>query len=112
MAGKKDKVKDEDRFSVLVPDLEHCFLCGTTQGVCIHEVFFGSANRKISKEDGMTVGLCKEHHQGQFGVHNNKAFDTKLKQQAEKIWIEKYADGNLENGIELFIKRYGRNYLD
>lgn len=46
------------------------------------------------------------------GVHFNKQLDTKLKQQAEKIWIETYASDLPEDKqIKAFLKRYGRNYL-
>lgn len=111
MSGKKDKVKDSERYSI-VSDLTKCYVCGTTEGLHIHEVF-GGPNRDKSKQDGMCVGLCGYHHNlSNEGVHFNKPLDEKIKKQAEKIWIKEYADGDLENGIELFIKRYGRNYLD
>ena len=112
MAGKHDKVKDHERFSILVPDITRCFICGTGNGVNLHEVFYGTANRSKSKEDGMCCPLCRECHQGTHGVHNNKVFDLKLKKQAEKIWIINYANGDFNKGIEDFIKRYGKNYVD
>ena len=107
MAGKKDKIKDSERFSIIVPALNRCMVCGTDQRVCIHEVFYGTANRKKSKEFGLVVPLCYEHHQGTNGVHFNKVLDLKLKQQAEKIWLK-------ENNatIDEFIKVFGKNYLD
>ncbi len=113
MAGKHDKVADKDRFSILVPDITRCFICGTGNGVALHEVFYGTANRSKSKEDGMCCPLCRECHQGTYGVHNNKEFDLKLKKQAEKIWIMHYANASSKtDGINKFIKRYGKNYLD
>lgn len=114
MSGKKDKIKDKDRFSVLVPVLDRCSICGSTDRVAIHEVFFGAANRKKSKEDGMIVPLCYNHHLGNQGVHTVKKLDLKIKQNAEKVWIEKYTDKNISynDRIQLFIDRYGKNYLD
>jgi len=114
MAGKKDLIKDKDRFSILVPYIDRCYICGSTNGLSLHEVFYGNANRKKSKEDGMIMPLCREHHLGTNGVHNNKQLDLKLKQQAEKIWISKFTDKSLSlsDQIDLFIKRYGKNYLD
>ena len=111
MSGKKDKVKDKDRFSILVPSLERCCLCGSTYMLTIHEVFYGTSNRKKSKEDGMTVPLCGGCHSA---VHSNDKLDLRLKQNAEKIWIETYTDSSLpmEDRIELFIERYGKNYLE
>lgn len=115
MSGKKDRIKDKDRFSILFPSLDRCCLCGSTDRVAIHEVFFGSANRDKSKEDGMTAPLCWNHHNGSnIGVHFNKKMDLLLKQRAEKVWIETYTDSLLpmEDRIQLFIDRYGKNYLD
>lgn len=115
MASKKDKVKDKDRFSILVPSLDRCSLCGSTDRVAIHEVFYGSnGNRSKSKEDGMCIPLCASHHNmSNFSVHFNKDLDLKVKQNAEKIWIETYTDKELDydSRIQKFIDRYGRNYL-
>ena len=111
MSSKRQKIKDEDRYSIIVPNFKTCMICGSTSRICIHEVLYGTANRQKSIEDGLCVPLCFEHHQGNTGVHNNKVLDLKLKQQAEKIWIMTYCDSE-ENGIEKFIKRYGKNYLD
>ena len=114
MAGKKDKVKDNQRSSILVPDLFHCFVCGTTENIHIHEVF-GGANRSKSKEDGMCIPLCGHHHNlSNAGIHFNKTLDEYVKKQAEKVWIETYADDEetKQEKISKFISRYGRNYLD
>jgi hypothetical protein len=104
----------KDRYSILVPSLDKCFVCGTSNSVHIHEVFFGTANRKKSIEDGMTVGLCMTHHNGSSqGVHFNKDLDLFLKQHAEKIWIEHYCDESLseDEKIQEFIDRYGKNFI-
>lgn len=115
MASKKDKVKDRDRFSILVPSLDRCYLCGSSDRVALHEVFFGQANRKKSKEDGMIIPLCFSHHNGSnAGIHFNHNLDIKIKQLAEKVWINTYteADMSYESKIDKFIERYGKNYLD
>lgn len=90
-----------------------CYVCGTTNNLHYHHIFYGTANRKVSDEDLMGVWLCSYHHNmSNAGVHFNKQLDTKLKQQAEKIWIETYASDLPEDKqIKAFIKRYGRNYL-
>lgn len=47
-----------------------------------------------------------------YGIHFNKDLDDKVKQFAEKKWIETYASDLPEDKqIKAFIKRYGRNYL-
>ena len=84
-----------------------CFKCGTTLNLHKHHVINGTANRKISDEDGLWVYLCAYHHNGSNdSVHYNKEFALELKQIAEKRWIEFYGKDK-----ESFIKRYGRNYL-
>lgn len=112
MSSKRQKISDKDRYSILVPDLKHCYVCGTDNDIHLHEVFFGTANRQKSIEDGCVVPLCGAHHNlSNAGVHFNKTLDNRLKQQAEKIWIKTYCDSE-DNGIEKFVKRFGRNYLD
>ena len=58
----------------------------------------------------MTLPLCGSCHEN---VHSNSDLDLKLKQRAEKIWIEEYAKDleSEDDKINLFIRRYGKNYL-
>ena len=91
--------------SIVARDMERCFVCGDTQHLHIHEVFFGTANRKKSIEWGLYVPLCPEHHNmSNKGVHFNKTLDTKLKKYAQKKFEEKH-------GHEKFMEVIGKNYL-
>ncbi len=47
------------------------------------------------------------------GVHFNKKLDDMIKEQTEKLWLEKYTseECDWEERINEFIKRYGRNYI-
>jgi len=111
MSSKRQKIKDEDRYSIIVPDFKHCYVCGASGDIHLHEVFYGSANRQKSISDGCVIPLCPAHHNmSSQGVHFNKALDNRIKQQAEKIWIKTYCDSE-EDGIEKFIRRYGRSYI-
>ncbi len=115
MAGKKDRIKDSERSSIIAKDLTKCYICGSTDRVALHEAFYGNANRKKSKEDKMIFPICGPHHNlSSAGVHFNKELDLKLKKIAEKVWIANYTskDENIEDRIDKFIKRYGKNYLD
>ena len=115
MSGKRDRVKDNERTSIIVPNLNKCFVCGTDKDIHLHEVFYGSSNRKKSKEDGMVIPLCGPHHNlSSNGIHYNKILDEKVKKQAEKIWIKNYCDEELSPAekINSFIKRFGINYLE
>lgn len=94
-----------NRFSILQKE-KKCYVCGTSQNINIHEVYFGK-NRKKSIEDGCCVYLCGKHHnQSNAGVHFNKELDQQLKQDMEYQWMYYY-----NKSIDDFIKRYGRNYL-
>lgn len=114
MAGKKDKVKDVDRYSIFAKNLNRCFLCGSRNNIEWHEVFYGTSNRKKSKEDGTVAPLCYNCHRGQDGVHNNKEKDIQLKIIAQRAWEKKkMEEENLsqEEVREMFIARFGRNYI-
>lgn len=87
---------------------KECYVCKATIPLEYHHVFFGGRNRKKSDEDGLVVTLCPAHHRGTDGVHgkNGHSLDLKLKQEAQKIWMEYY--GKTEDE---FRTRYGKNYL-
>lgn len=55
------------RYSIL-NNLDRCFFCGRP-AECIHEVYFGSANRQISIENGFCVGLCHKEHNSQTTLY-------------------------------------------
>jgi len=86
---------------------KRCGVCGKKNNLHLHHIFFGK-NRKKADEDGLTIYLCYEHHEGTKGVHGKDGheLDIKLKRLAEKNWLEHY--GKTEDD---FIERYGRNYL-
>ena len=85
---------------------EACYICGTTLNLHLHHIFYGTANRKLSDEDGCVVYLCQRHHTGAAGVHTNRKIDLTLKTKCELAWLKQY-----NKTIEDFIERYGRNYL-
>lgn len=91
--------------SILQDDCE-CFVCGTTRLLERHHVF-GAANRKRSERDGMTVYLCKYHHNmPPEGVHFNKKNRELLQAYAQKAWMDYYGKTK-----EDFLAAYGRNYV-
>ena len=69
-------------------------------------IFYGTANRKKSEEDGCWCYLCAYHHNmSNQGVHFDKRFDLWLKQTCQMKWEAEYGDRSE------FIKRYGKSYL-
>lgn len=101
-------MKNKKEYCIMPTDLNYstqrsAFYCER------HEVFFGSANRKKSIEDGLVVFLTPELHRGTYGVHgkNGEEFNLYLKQIGQKAWQDYY-----KKTKEDFIKEYGKNYLD
>lgn len=93
------------RNSIIVEDLKHCLVCGTSFNIHIHHCIYGSANRKKSEKYGLIVPLCAKHHNmSNEGVHFNKELDMKLKQLAQKRFMEIYPNQN-------FLDIFKRNYL-
>ena len=87
--------------------IKQCYVCGAKTNLHLHHIMFGK-NRKKADQDGLTVWLCYDHHEGTHGVHGKYGYklDTRLKQIAEEIWIEHY-----KKTKDDFIKRYGKNYI-
>lgn len=74
--------------------------------IVIIDVFYGTANRKLSDDDGCVVYLCQNHHTGAAGVHFNKKINLALKAKCQLQWQKHY-----NKTTEDFIRRYGRSYL-
>lgn len=92
-----------------------CFLCGRTAYTERHHIFSGTANRKLSEEDGLVVDLCHScHNEPPNGVHFNKENMHRLHVHGQRIWeMGKIVNDGMtdEQAREAFIKRYGRSYL-
>lgn len=92
------------RFSLLTDDMTKCYVSGVTYDIHIHEVFYGTANRKKSIEYGCCVPLTARLHNGSNkGVHFNKALDMRLKREMQKAFEKKYSH---EEFMEIFHKNY------
>ena len=84
-----------------------CYFCKTTYNLHKHHIFYGTANRKKSEQDGCWCWLCAKHHNmSDEGVHFNRQVDLLLKARTQLAWMQTY-----NKTTEDFIKRYGRNYL-
>ena len=94
-----------EKRSMITDRMDRCYVCGRPNPQ-IHHIFYGTANRRLSDQDGFIVPLCAEHHTGDHGAHFNTILDRQLKQEAQMVW-----ERDLENSREAFIKRYGRSYL-
>ena len=90
----------------IMSNVKNCYFCGYTQDLDRHHIFFGTANRKLSEEDGCWVWLCKNHHtMSDMSVHQNRKMDLVLKTQCQMTWEKIYGDR------KEFIQRYGKSYI-
>lgn len=64
-----------------------CWLCGNPN-VEEHHIL-PSSRRPISDREGLTIFLCRGHHQGPTGVHQDKEFDRWLRADAQRRWEQR-----------------------
>ena len=87
---------------------KECWFCGKQDGLHLHEIYFGTANRKISIKNGFQVYLCSNHHNlGGLGkcVHQCLEMDLELKRACQRVYEE------MGNSRSSFISLIGKNYL-
>ena len=106
-APERDRILIDEETGLRLGDSTRCAICGKEHGLHKHHVFFGTANRQLSEEDGMVVYLCPEcHEHGARAVHRNRETDVAIKQAAERIWM-----ADREADEDAFRARYGRSWL-
>ena len=64
-----------------------CWLCGNPN-VEEHHIL-PSSRRPISDREGLTIYLCRNHHQGPMGVHQDKQLDKWLRADAQRRWEQR-----------------------
>lgn len=93
-------VKDRERYSILVDNLDVCVFCGRPRAD-LHEVFFGTAKRQASKDWGMVIPVCRDCHSY---IHRFRPTRLYTQKEAQKVFEEKY-------GHEKFMEVFGKNYV-
>ena len=58
-----------------------------TPNVHRHHIFEGTANRRLSDEDGLWVPLSYEHHEGNMSVHRNKEMSALMHIIGQLAWM-------------------------
>lgn len=89
--------------SIVIADMDWCYLCGRPRE-CIHHIYTGTANRKISDKHGFILPLCNEHHTGKDGIHFDRELDQRVRRTCQRRYEETHSR-------EEFIKLIGRSYL-
>ena len=65
-----------------------CYLCGRETGLEKHHVFAGTANRRISEQNGLWVWLCHSCHTGTDGAQYDRDKNLSLKRDAQAAFEE------------------------
>ena len=87
--------------------------CATRNGT-ISQIFGGTANRRLSEQDGLVVDLCHDcHNMPPNGVHFNKERMKYIHQYGQMTFEarKRHEGATDEEAREMFMKRYGKNYL-
>lgn len=93
------KVSDANRFSI-IHDMKYCYFC-KRKPIEKHEIFGGYARRQLSKNYGLVIGLCKDHHDK---AHSDHEFAEQLHIIGQQAFEKKYQDLD-------FLEVFGKNYL-
>ena len=104
---ERGRILIDEETGLRLGDSTRCAICGKEHGLHKHHVFFGTANRQLSEEDGMVVYLCPDcHEHGARAVHRNHETDVALKRAAQRVWM-----ADREADEDAFRARYGRSWL-
>ena len=82
-----------------------CLICGSSEGLERHHVFYGRGLRQLSEKWGMVAILCHRCHRGTHGVHLNHELDLELKQEFQRRFEQTHSR-------EEFMAIFGRNWLE
>ena len=96
---KYKKVSDSNRFSILQPDMDRCYICSGPPDD-IHECIPGNGKRDLCKSLGLCVSLCRKHHDE---AHRNKEMAAMLKAHAQLAFERTHSR---EEWMELFRRNY------
>lgn len=92
----------------IISESKRCYICGKKDNLHLHHIFGGTANRKKSDEDKLTVWLCASCHNA---IHTSvKEFDRWLAKALKQLGQQRYKE-YYKKTDEDFIKRYGKSYL-
>ena len=84
---------------------KYCYLCGRTDALEKHHVFFGYPGRRHSDEHGLWVWLCPEcHRTGKHSAHLDYQTNVNLKKDGQRAF-------ELTHTRSEFMDIFGRNWL-
>lgn len=90
--------------------IENCAICNKP-ATEVHHLIFGTANRRLSDQDGLTMPCCRSCHEKIHRDHELQVMSQIAGQLAyEKKVLAEY-DLSEEKARHSFMVRYGRSYL-
>lgn len=101
---KYKKIPFKEYKPSLISKTKTCFFCGRTTQLEVHHIYSGAFRNKSSYW-GCWCYLCKEHHTGVNGVHNNGRMMNNLRALCQREFEKEYPH-------ESFLKIFGRNYYE
>ena len=90
--------------SIIQPEDDRCFICGSRINLERHHAMHGTENRKLAEAYGLTVMLCHEHHNTPLCVHQDIILDERIKKAAQKAFQDIY-------GRAMWMRLFRKNYL-
>ena len=101
--------------SIVTDIKEYCFFCGRPAD-CNHHLIFGTSNREVADQDGVTVPICNEcHNTGKVTgrIHDNPMAEKLSKMLGQLAWENRHIEAGMhpEMARELFRKRYGKSFV-
>lgn len=89
----------------IIQDEKKCYVCGRQTQLESHHCIAGVPGRKNSEKYGLKVWLCREHHTGNSGVHQDIKLDWLIRRAAQREFEKRY-DRNQWMAV------FGKNYLE
>ena len=88
---------------------DYCLICGKPR-TDVHHLVYGTSNRKLADQDGLTIPLCREHHEM---MHNDKAMMVMSHIVGQLFYERNYVavGSEVDHAREHFRYRYGKSYL-
>ena len=88
---------------MVVKQEDCCYVCGCPWAET-HHCLYGNGKRELADKYGLTIRLCRKHH-NEVHAYPNTGLDLKL-----KIMAQEYYEKNIGTR-EQFIKEFVKSYL-
>ena len=93
----------------LYSDERECWICHSPYVDC-HHIYGGVGRRPISDKEGCYVFLCRAHHLGAMGVHQDAKLMSYFRADCQRRWEEREGlEG--EEAHDAFRAIFGISYI-